>query len=138
MKAVAKKEGLEPEFVLQGIAEGLIVIPANINHRGVEPCGIGKGLRTKVNANFGTSSDFADVNTELEKLRAAVDAQTDTVMDLSTGGDITAIRRAILAATSLPLGTVPIYQAGIEAINRWGSIVAMPVDHLFAAIQEQA
>jgi phosphomethylpyrimidine synthase len=138
MKAVAEKEGLDPEFVRQGVAEGLIVIPANTNHRGVEPCGIGKGLRTKVNANFGTSSDFADVDIELEKLRAAVDAQTDTVMDLSTGGDITAIRRAILAATSLPLGTVPIYQAGIEAINKWGSIVALPVAHLFAAIQEQA
>jgi phosphomethylpyrimidine synthase len=137
-KVVAQKEGLDAETIRQGVAEGLIVIPANINHRGVEPCGIGKGLRTKVNANIGTSSDYADVNVELEKLRAAVDAQTDTVMDLSTGGDISAIRRAILVATSLPLGTVPIYQAGIEAINRYGSIVAMPVDHLFAAIQEQA
>jgi len=138
VKAVARKEGLEPESVRQGVADGLIVIPVNINHRGVEPCGIGKGLRTKVNANFGTSPDFADTDTELAKLRAAVDAQTDTVMDLSTGGDISAIRRAIIAATSLPIGTVPIYQAGIEAIDRWGSIVAMPVDHLFAAIQEQA
>jgi len=138
MKTVAEIEGVDTGLVLQGVAEGLIVIPANINHRGVKPCGIGKGLRTKVNANFGTSSDYADVKTELAKLRAAVDAQTDTVMDLSTGGDITAIRRAIIAATSLPIGTVPIYQAGIEAINRCGSIVAMPVDRLFSAIQEQA
>jgi phosphomethylpyrimidine synthase len=138
MKAVARKEGLEAEMVRQGVADGLIVIPVNISHRGVEPCGIGKGLRTKVNANFGSSPDFAEIDTELAKLRAAVDAQTDTVMDLSTGGDISAIRRAIIAATSLPIGTVPIYQAGIAAIDRWGSIVAMPVDHVFAAIQEQA
>ena len=138
MKAVAVRESVEPESVRQGVADGLIVIPVNINHQGVEPCGIGKGLRTKVNANIGTSPDFADIDTELAKLKASVEARTDTVMDLSTGGDISAIRRAIIAATSLPIGTVPIYQAGIEAIDRWGSIVAMPVDHLFAAIQEQA
>ncbi len=138
MRAVAEEEGLDPEQVRSGVADGSIVIPANINHKGVEPCGIGTGLRTKVNANIGTSSDHGDANTELEKLQAAASAQADTVMDLSTGGDITAIRRAIIASTSLPLGTVPLYQAGIKAIDRWGSIVAMPVDHLFAAIQEQA
>ncbi|UCG82447.1 MAG: phosphomethylpyrimidine synthase ThiC [Dehalococcoidia bacterium] len=138
MKAVADKEGLDPMQVLSGIAEGSIVIPVNINHTGVNPCGIGKGLRTKVNANIGTSSDYGDVNTELEKLRAAEEALSDTVMDLSTGGDINAIRRAIIASTALPLGTVPIYQAGIEAIDKWGSIVEMPVDHLFEVIREQA
>jgi len=138
MRAIAEKEGLDPELVRSGVADGSIVIPANVNHKGVEPLGIGRGLRTKVNANIGTSSDYGDVNTELEKLQASVSAQADTVMDLSTGGDINAIRRAIIASTSLPLGTVPIYQAGIEAIDRWGAIVAMPVDHLFAVIQEQA
>lgn len=138
MRAIAEKEGVEPESVRSGVADGSIVIPANINHKGVEPLGIGKGLRTKVNANIGTSSDYGDVNSELEKLQAAASGQADTVMDLSTGGDINAIRRAIIASTSLPLGTVPLYQAGIEAIDRWGAIVAMPVDHLFAVIQEQA
>ncbi len=138
MQTVAEEEGLDPECVLSGVADGSIVIPANTNHKGVHPCGIGKGLRTKVNANIGTSSDFGDVNTELEKLNAAASARSDTVMDLSTGGDISAIRRAIIASTSLPLGTVPLYQAGIQAINMWGSIVAMPVEHLFAAIEEQA
>lgn len=138
MRAVAEKEGLDPEFVRSGVADGLIVIPANMNHRGIDPCGIGKGLRTKVNANIGTSSDYYDTNTELEKLQAAALAQADTLMDLSTGGDITAIRRTIISSTSLPLGTVPIYQAGIEAIDRWGAIVAMPVDHLFAVIEEHA
>jgi phosphomethylpyrimidine synthase len=138
MRAVAEKEGIDPETVREMVAEGSVVIPANINHKRLEPCGIGKALRTKVNANIGTSSDYGDVNTELEKLQAAASAQADTVMDLSTGGDINAIRCAIIDSTSLPLGTVPLYQAAIEAINKWGSIVAMPVDHLFAAIQEQA
>jgi len=138
MRAVAEKEGIDPETVREMVAEGFVVIPANINHKRLEPCGIGKALRTKVNANIGTSSDYGDVNTELEKLQAAASAQADTVMDLSTGGDINAIRCAIIDSTSLPLGTVPLYQAGIEAINKWGSIVAMPVDHLFAVIQEQA
>jgi phosphomethylpyrimidine synthase len=138
MRAVAENEGIDPETVREMVAEGSVVIPANINHKRLEPCGIGKALRTKVNANIGTSSDYGDVNTELEKLQAAASAQADTVMDLSTGGDINAIRCAIIDSTSLPLGTVPLYQAGIEAINKWGSIVAMPVDHLFAAIQEQA
>lgn len=138
VKAVAEKEGIDPETVREMVAEGSVVIPANINHKRLEPCGIGKTLRTKVNANIGTSSDYGDINTELEKLQAAASAQADTVMDLSTGGDISAIRCAIIDSTSLPLGTVPLYQAAIEAINKWGSIVAMPVDHLFAAIQEQA
>ena len=138
MKAVAEDEGLDPEYILSGVADGSIVIPANRNHKGVHACGIGKGLRTKVNANIGTSSDFGDVDTELEKLHAATAALSDTVMDLSTGGDISAIRRAIIASTSLPLGTVPLYQVGIQAIDKWGSIVAMPVDDLFSAIEEQA
>lgn len=138
MRAVAEKEGIDPETVREMVAEGFVVIPANINHKRLEPCGIGKALRTKVNANIGTSSDYGDVNTELEKLQAAASAQADTVMDLSTGGDISAIRCAIIDSTSLTLGTVPLYQAAIEAINKWGSIVAMPVDHLFAVIQEQA
>ena len=138
MKAVAEKEGLDPETIRQGVAEGFIVIPTNMNHTNLDPCGIGKGLKTKVNANIGTSSDFCDVNVELEKLRAAESAQTDTLMDLSTGGDIGAIRRTIIASTSLPIGTVPIYQAAIESIDKWGSIVAMPVDHLFTVLQEQA
>ena len=138
MKLVAKNEGLEPEFVRQGIAEGKIVIPANTNHKNLVPCGIGQGLKTKVNANIGTSSDFGDIDTELEKLRVAASAGTDTVMDLSTGGDISAIRRAIIASSSLPIGTVPIYQAGIEAVNRRDAIVKMTVDDLFSSIEEHA
>jgi len=138
MKVVAEAEGLEVEVIRDGVAKGAIVIPANINHAKLVPCGIGQGLSTKVNANIGTSSDFGDINTELQKLRVAVDSSADTVMDLSTGGDITAIRQAIIAASSVPIGTVPIYQAGIEAIERHGAIVKMTADDLFAVIEEHA
>lgn len=138
MKSVAELEGLEAEFVRQGVADGTIAIPANIRHPGLVPCGIGQGLRTKVNANIGTSSDYGSIDTELEKLRVAVDCGADTVMDLSTGGDITAVRQAIIGATGLAVGTVPIYQAAIEAIEKYGAIVKMTADDLFAVIEEQA
>jgi phosphomethylpyrimidine synthase len=138
MKLVAEQEGVDAEVIRQGVAEGTIVIPANVNHTNLVPCGIGQGLRTKVNANIGTSSDFGNVDTELEKLRVAIDCGADTVMDLSTGGDISAIRRAVIAASPVPIGTVPIYQVGIEAIDRHGAIVKMSVDDLFAGIEEHA
>ncbi len=138
MKLVAQQEGVDAEFIRQGVAKGTIVIPANINHTNLVPCGIGQGLKTKVNANIGTSSDFGSIDTELEKLRVAIDCGADTVMDLSTGGDISAIRRAIIASSSVPIGTVPIYQAGIEAIGKHGAIVKMTVDDLFAGIEEHA
>ncbi len=138
MKSVAQDEGLEAEFIRQGVAEGTIVIPSNTKHANLVPCGIGRGLRTKVNANIGTSSDYGNTDTELEKLRVAIDCGADTVMDLSTGGDISATRRAIIASSSLPVGTVPIYQAGIGAIDSYGAIVKMTVDDLFAGIEEHA
>jgi len=138
MENVAAVEGLNAEEIREGVAKGAIVIPANIRHVGLNPCGIGEGLSTKVNANIGTSSDFGDVNTELAKLKVAIDAGADTVMDLSTGGDITAIRRAIIEASTRPIGTVPIYQAGIEAIEKRGAIVKMTADDMFKAIEEHS
>jgi phosphomethylpyrimidine synthase len=138
IKHVAEKEELEVDLIIQGLAKGEITIPANVNHINLIPCGIGKGLRTKVNANIGTSSDFCDLNTELRKLQTAINFGADTVMDLSTGGDISAIRKAIMSASIVPVGTVPIYQAGIEAIETHGAIVNMSVDEIFAVIEEHA
>jgi phosphomethylpyrimidine synthase len=138
MRLVAECEGLDPALIVQGVADGTIVITANVNHRNLVPCGIGRGLSTKVNANIGTSSDYGDINTELEKLRVALEYKSDTMMDLSTGGDISAIRRAIIANCPVPLGTVPIYQAAIEAISRRGALVNMTQDDLFKAIEEHA
>ena len=136
MEVVAQYERVEAEFVRQGVAEGTIVIPANTRHTSLVPRGIGQGLKTKVNANIGASSDFGNIDTELEKLRVAIDCGADAVMDLSTGGDISAIRQAIVTASSVPIGTVPIYQAGIKAIESRDAIVKMTVDDLFAGIEE--
>ena len=138
MEQVAQREGIAAEVIRQGVAEGTIVIPANTNHTGLIPCGIGHGLKTKVNANIGTSSDFGDAGTELEKLQVATLAGADAVMDLSTGGDVSAIRRSIISSSSLPSGTVPIYQAAIEAVDRYDAIVKMTADDLFAVILEHA
>jgi len=138
MRDVAHQEGVDEDIVQQYVAEGKIVIPANINHVDLVPCGIGKGLRIKVNANIGTSSDYGTLDTELEKLRVAAEFGADAIMDLSTGGDISAIRRAIVSASALPVGTVPIYQAGLEAIERDGAIVSMTADGIFDVIEQQA
>ncbi|MGQ9546569.1 MAG: phosphomethylpyrimidine synthase ThiC [Dehalococcoidia bacterium] len=138
VRYLAEKEGVEADFIVRGLAKGEIIIPANVNHTNLVPCGIGKGLRTKVNANIGTSSDFCDLNAELRKLHTAIEFGADTVMDLSTGGDISAIRKAIMTASTVAVGTVPIYQAGIEAIENHGAIVNMTVDDIFAAIEQHA
>lgn len=138
METTACREGLDPAFILEGLAKGTLCLPANPYHRNLEPCAIGKGLRTKVNANLGTSSDYGSVETELEKLRVAVEYGSDTVMDLSTGEDIPGMRRAIVAHSPVAVGTVPIYQAAVEAIDKYGSIVDMTPDDLFRVIEENA
>jgi len=138
MKEVARMEGREEAFILKGLAAGEIVLPANLRHTGLVPRGIGKGLRTKVNVNIGTSPDFGDLDSEMEKMRIAVDYGADAVMDLSTGGDISSIRQAIIDACPLPVGTVPIYQAGIDAVDKYGAIVDMTADDMFAAIEDHA
>jgi phosphomethylpyrimidine synthase len=138
MIEVSRQENLEEEFIRQGILNGTIVIPANPNHSKLIPCGIGQGLRTKINANIGTSSDYGDLNSEMEKLRAAIEFKADAVMDLSTSGKLSEIRRTIIGASPIPVGTVPIYQAGIEAIAKHGSIVGLTVDELFSVIEEHA
>ncbi|MBN2463726.1 MAG: phosphomethylpyrimidine synthase ThiC [Dehalococcoidia bacterium] len=138
MKQIAKLEGVSEDVIQQYTAEGKIVIPANVSHANLIPCGIGKELTVKINANIGTSSDYGDVDSELEKLRIAIRFGADAIMDLSTGGDISAIRQAVVAASTVPVGTVPIYQAGIESIERHGAIVSMLVDELFTVIEQQA
>lgn len=111
MKIVAEKENINVDILREKIADGKIVIPASILHKNLDPIGIGEGLKIKVNANIGSSPDKADVNYELEKLRVCLESKTDTVMDLSTGGDIDSIRQEIIANSPVPVGTVPIYQA---------------------------
>jgi phosphomethylpyrimidine synthase len=138
MERVARKENIDPEILRSSIAEGTVVIPSNINHKHLDPVGIGKGLTIKVNANIGTSRDQADVADELSKLSAAIDSKADAVMDLSTGGDITKIRRAILQDLKLPIGTVPIYQAVVETVRDLGGVIHLTPDLLFGAVELQA
>ena len=107
---VAKIEGLEAEFIRSQIAEGKLIIPANINHANLVPMGIGRALKCKINSNIGSSALASDINEEIEKLKISIKYGADTVMDLSTGGDLDAIRRAIIANSTVPIGTVPIYQ----------------------------
>ncbi len=120
------------------MAAGHIIIPRNKNHTAIAPIGIGKGLRTKINANIGTSKDHQDIEEELEKLRAAVKSGADTVMDLSTGGPLDEIRNTIIKESTVPIGTVPIYQAVIEAVRSEKTMVHMSVDLLFKVIEKHA
>ena len=111
-----------------GVAQGTIVLPANALRKKARPVGIGQGLSIKVNANIGTSSDQIDLEQELEKLRICVEAKADTVMDLSTGGDLKEILRTMIAHSPLPLGTVPIYQAAVETIREKGGIIHLTAE----------
>jgi phosphomethylpyrimidine synthase len=137
MKEVARQEGVTEEFVRRGVAAGHIVIPIS-PYRRVKICGIGEGLCTKVNASIGTSSDIVDIDMEVEKARQAELAGADTLMELSTGGDFVEIRKRIIASTTLSVGSVPLYQAFIEAARKDGAVVNMKEDDLFRITAEQA
>ena len=138
MKTVAEKERVDVSWLARQVSEGKIVIPANARHRGLVPCGIGEGLLIKVNANIGTSSDHAVLDEELEKLRVSVAAGADTVMDLSTGGDISATLKAIMAHATVPVGTVPIYQAVVETVDQEGGLIHLTPEKIFEVIERQA
>lgn len=138
VERVAHDERVSVDMVASGVLDGTIVIPINPLHTSLHPVGVGKGLRTKVNANIGTSSDFSDVEGELRKLDYAVQCGADAVMDLSTGGDISATRRRLIAACPIVFGTVPIYQAGIKAIEERGRLVDMTADDMFASVESHA
>ncbi|MEM2464080.1 MAG: phosphomethylpyrimidine synthase ThiC [Candidatus Bathyarchaeia archaeon] len=138
IRLVAKEEGESPQSIRARVAEGSVIITRNIMRENVHAIGIGKGLRIKVNANVGTSPDLCDLNLEVEKASVAVRYGADTVMDLSTGGDLDEIRRAILKAVNVPVGTVPIYQAATEAAKKRGSIVYMSEDDIFNVIEGHA
>src|SRR5262245_16091704 len=134
MKRVAEREQVEPEQIRDEVARGRMVIPANVNHTALDPMGIGINAQCKINANIGNSSIHSDVEGELKKLHQAVHFGADTVMDLSTGGGIDEIREAIIAASPVPIGTVPIYQA-VQQVTRVEDLTA---DDLIANIEHQA
>ena len=136
MSTIALDENLQPDFILQMVAEGKIVIPWN-HSRKPKAVGIGKGLRTKVNASIGTSSDIVDYAAEVRKAKAAQESGADTLMELSVGGDLDRIRREIIAAVDLPVGNVPLYQAFCEAATKYGDPNKLDEEMLFDLIEQQ-
>ena len=137
IKAAAKAENLSEEFICEGVAQGTIVIPKNVNRNLKKIVAVGKGLKTKVNANLGTSPDHISLKEELEKLDAAVKAGADAVMDLSTGGNLSEIRKEILAASPVQIGTVPIYEAACRTVAKGKKISQIDGEELFDVIEEQ-
>ncbi|MBU4535910.1 MAG: phosphomethylpyrimidine synthase [Euryarchaeota archaeon] len=138
MKAVAQAENVSEEFIRKSVAQGTIAIPSNLNREGVKPVGIGAGLRTKVNATIGTSTDICDFDLEEEKAKVAMAHHADTLMELSVGGDLNEIRQRILKMSDIPVGSVPIYQAAVETIQEKGSAIYMEEESMFKAIEKQA
>src|SRR5260221_3718616 len=134
MEYVARRESLEPEVVRDEVARGRMIIPANITHTSLEPMAIGVASKCKINANIGNSATTSDIDGELEKLRYSVKYGADTVMDLSTGGDIPRIRQAILDDSPIPIGTVPIY----EALSRVRRVEDLSRQVMLEVIEEQA
>ncbi|MGI6294727.1 MAG: phosphomethylpyrimidine synthase ThiC [Armatimonadota bacterium] len=138
MEQVALAENIDVDVLVKRVAAGTVVIPKNVNREFARVEGVGLGLRTKVNANIGTSATFPDIKDELAKLKAAVDAGADAMMDLSTGGDLTGIRKAILEHSDVMLGTVPIYECAVNVVGEHGGIVKITADDLLGTIERQA
>jgi len=138
MREVAMAEGMDAERLRASVEEGTVVVIKNRKRRGAVALGVGRGLRTKVNANIGTSGDRADLDGELEKLDAALGAGADAVMDLSTGGDLVAIRRAVLGASTVPVGTVPLYEAAVKGASLKRGFIDLDGEEIFDVIEAQA
>ena len=140
MELIAKKEQVDTEFIRQGIAKGRIIVPKS-NQRDTDPIGIGEGLLVKINANIGSSKRVCNIEEEIEKAKIAVKFGADTVMDLSTGvteKDVNDIRKKILDEIRVPIGTVPIYQSALRALEKKGAIINFDEDDLFNVVEQQA
>lgn len=137
MRQAAQIEGIDPELLRQRMAAGTAVICLNNKHKNGKPLAVGEGLRTKTNANIGTSQDDTSIDKELEKAKVAQAAGADALMDLSTGGPIDEIRAAVIAETDLCIGSVPLYQAACDAVLKQGKpIVDMSVEDIFAGVKK--
>jgi phosphomethylpyrimidine synthase len=139
MKEAAAAEGVPAEQIRAGIADGTVVVCRNLVRKNGKALAVGKGLRTKINANIGTSADDLDIEKELEKARVAVKFGADAIMDLSTGGPVDEIRRAVIAETDACIGSVPLYQAALDAVrNKNKAIVDMTVEDIFEGVIKHA
>lgn len=138
MRRVALREGVKPLWLCEGLRRGTIVVPHNNTRSLAMPCAIGAGLSTKVNANIGTSTDETAVADEIEKLEVLVRYGADAVMDLSVGGDLPAVRKAILKRCHVPLGTVPIYEIAVDALKRKRGMLGFTADDALGTLERQA
>ncbi|WP_297068978.1 phosphomethylpyrimidine synthase ThiC [Thermococcus sp.] len=136
MKFLAGREGISVEKLRSSVARGHTVIFRNVCHDWVKPVAVGNVVRVKVNANIGTSRDIVNVKVEIEKAKVAVKYGADTIMDLSTGGDLDKIRRTIMHAIDVPVGTVPIYQAAEEILARGKAIIEMSEEDMWKAVEK--
>jgi len=135
MERVAHDEGIDRNVLRENVASGKAAILANNRHKDFTPKGVGKGLCVKVNANLGTSPEKYGIKEELEKVRMAREAGADTVMDLSTGGNLDEIRKVVIEESRIPVGTVPIYQAAVETVKKRKTITRMEPDEIFEVIE---
>ncbi len=135
MKVVAEVEKLDPEFIRSEIARGRLIIPANVNHRNMKPMAIGIASLCKINANIGSSALASDISGELEKVDMCLKYGADTIMDLSTGGDLDAIRKAVIEHSTVPIGTVPMYQIIADCGD---DIKNLTIESMLATIEKQA
>ena len=133
MEIVAKQENIDVNKLAKLIDLGKVVIPKNINGHS-KPCGIGEGLKTKINANIGSSSQIDDIELEINKAKLAQEYGADALMDLSTGSDLKLFRKKIMDAVDICIGTVPIYEAGVVTLGKNKEIIDMDPDDIFKAI----
>ena len=134
MEYVAKEENVDANKLAKLIDKGLVVIPKNINGQS-KPCGIGEGLKTKINANIGSSSKIDDIELEINKAKLAQEYGADALMDLSTGSDLKLFRKRIMESVDICIGTVPIYEAGVVTLSKNKEIIDMDPDDIFKAIE---
>ncbi|MCP4135729.1 MAG: phosphomethylpyrimidine synthase ThiC [bacterium] len=137
IEEVAREEGVSVDYILDLFSKGEIAVFKN-KLRDISPMAVGKGLRTKINANIGSSPDLFDLDNELNKLKAAIDAGADAIMDLSIGGDVTWFRQKIIENSSIPLGTVPLYETVVDMTKKGKSIIDMTIDDFLTVVERQA
>jgi len=138
MRQVARREEIKPEELMRLIRLGQAVIPLNINHKINKPCAVGKGLSTKVNANIGTSTDESGLKDEIEKLKVAIKHGADALMDLSVGGNLCAIRKEVLKYSTVPVGTVPVYELAVRAETKYKNFLKFSAEEVLEVLNGQA
>ena len=138
IKRIASEESQSPDLIMKRVKEGRVVILNNRRHRIKKPCAVGFGLRTKVNANVGTSTDKSQISDELRKIEVAVKYGADTIMDLSVGGNLKKIRRQILGYSPVPVGTVPVYEIAVNAQEFKGDSLKFSIDDILDNLESQA